>query len=457
MALKREANIKDKLVESLDFKVMPHSLEAERGLLGSILIDSQGMSKIIDNISEDDFYKPAHREIFKAMKEIYAAGEAIDIITITNKLEQRQVLEHCGGITYLTDLVESLATSINLVDYAKIVYEKKVLRDLINAAYHILGSSFEASKPIEEILDEAEKLIFKITQRSSSKSLLELRSFVSNEFERLLAISEGKSELKGLLTGFPELDNLLGGLHKSDLIILGARPSLGKTSLALNIARYLAAEKKKVVGIFSLEMSKEQLVDRLLAVSGKINLWKLRGGRIGDKDRKALDHALNELYNAPIFIDDSPSLNIFQMRGMARRLKAEKDLDLLIVDYLQLISPVTARDSEVQQISEISRGLKSLARELDIPVIAISQLSRRTEYRSDARPKLSDLRQSGSIEQDADVVIFIHQPGGKKEESKQDIVEIIVAKHRNGPTGKVNLYFDSSTTSFESLVSEPYE
>ncbi len=457
MALKRETRTKDKFIESLDLKVMPHSIEAERGLLGSILIDQQGMSRIVDNITEDDFYKPAHREIFRAMKEIYAAGEAIDIITITNKLEQWQVLDKCGGVTYITDLVETLATSVNLVDYAKIVYEKKVLRDLINAAYEILGSSFEATRPIEEILDEAEKVIFRISQRSSSKSLLELRSFVSAEFERLLAISEGKGELKGLLTGFPELDNLLGGLHKSDLIILGARPSLGKTALALNIARYLAAEKKRVVGIFSLEMSKEQLVDRLLAVSGRINLWKLRVGKIADKERKALDHALNELYNAPIYIDDSPSLNIFQMRGMARRLKAERDLDLLIVDYLQLMSPLTPRDNEVQQISEISRGLKGLARELDIPIIALSQLSRRTEYRSDARPKLSDLRQSGSIEQDADVVIFIHKPFAKKEETKQDIVEIIVAKHRNGPTGKVNLYFDSATTSFESLASEQYE
>lgn len=453
----RDQLVKTKFSDISEPKVLPHNLEAERGLLGSILIDQEGISKIIDHISEEDFYKLSHQEIFKAMKELYGEVQAVDIITVSSKLAERQFLEKCGGISYLSDLVESLATSANLLDYAKIVYEKRILRDLIRGSYEVLNRAFYSGQSIEEILDEAEKIIFKISQRSSTKSFLELKSFMNVEFERLLGVYADKDDFyKGVVTGFPELDSLLGGLHKSDLIIIGARPSLGKTALALNIAKNVAVNKKKVVGIFSLEMSKEQLVDRLLAITGRINLWKLRTGgvKVDQATRKNLDQALNELYNAPIYIDDSPSLNIFQMRGMARRLKVEKGLDLLIIDYLQLMSPVTPRDNEVQQINEISRGLKGLARELDLPVIAISQLSRRTEYRSDSRPKLSDLRQSGSIEQDADVVVFIHRPDKKDDTTRQDIVEIVVAKHRNGPTGKRSLYFDPTTTAFESLVED---
>ncbi len=432
----------------------PQDLEAERALLGSVLLRPEAMHEVVDIVSADSFYAGKHRLIFGAMFELFKKNEPIDLVSVSSKLKEIKQLEHAGGMTYLASLVDTVPTSMNAKHYAEIVHKKATMRALIEVSHHISELGFNDEEDIDELLDKAEKKMYEVTNSTTSQKFIPLASALAEAFERLDRLSKSDGELRGVPTGFTELDNRLAGLQKSDLIILAARPSMGKTSLALDIARNAAVKYGKSVGIFSLEMSAQQLVDRMLATQAQVDGWALRTGKLkNDEEFDRIADALNHLSQAKIFIDDQPANNIIKMRSTARRLKAEHGLDLLIVDYLQLMSPTTRLKAEsmVQQVTEISRSLKQLARELEVPVIALSQLNRSIEQRR-GRPQLSDLRDSGSIEQDADVVAFIHSEDRYKEkEERSNIFELIIAKHRNGPVGTVELFFDDRKASFRSI------
>lgn len=438
-------------------RIPPQNVEAEISVLGALMLSPDGMTRIADILRAADFYKPANTEVYEAMLELYGRGEPIDILSVSNRLEERGSLESVGGSSYLTSLVNSVPTASNIFHYATIVRRKKILRDLISASYHIGELGFNEDEHIESLLDQAEQRIFQISQHSLKQGFIQLKDTLDEAWERLESLHKGGGALRGISTGFADLDGYLSGLQKSDLIILAARPSLGKTSLALNIAQHVALNQKVPVGIFSLEMSKDQLVDRLLSAEAHINLWNLRGGKLydgeGGGDFVRLRDAMDRLSAAPIFIDDGASSTVLQIRTMARRLKAEQNsLGLIVIDYLQLINSEGRSESRVQEVSEISRALKGLARELNVPILALSQLSRAVEMRTDGVPKLSDLRESGSIEQDADVVIFIHREDKiKKNTDKKNIAEIFIAKHRNGPVGSVELYFNNEQASFRTI------
>lgn len=443
----------------------PHNIEAEQSVLGSILLNKEALLKVADILYSEDFYKKSHRLIYDALLDLYHNQEPIDIMNLSNRLKDKKQIEEIGGVSYLTGLLNSVATPAHVVSYAKTVHRKRILRDLIAASYDIAELGYKEDEDTDILLDEAEKRIFGITQKSLSKAFSHVKSALDEAFERIDNLHKHDNSLRGVPTGFKKLDNLLSGLQKSDLVILAARPSLGKTSLALNIALNAASKNKVPVGIFSLEMSKEQLVDRLIASEARVDMWKLRTGNLsmdGEyNDFTRVRDALGSLSEAPIFIDDSASSNILQMRTMARRLQSEHGLGMIVVDYLQLIQPRNSNDSPVQAVSEISRSLKALARELNVPVIALSQLSRDVEKRQGAKiPKLSDLRDSGSIEQDADVVMFIYREDKDKESSGiidpeiKNRAKIIVAKHRNGPLGTVELYFDDTRATFENLTQD---
>lgn len=436
----------------------PQNMEAEKSTLGSILLDKESINRIVDFLRPEDFYQRSHQIIFENMIRLLEKREPIDILSLANQLSEQGQLENSGGAGYLTSLVNAVPTSSHIVHYAKIVERKKILRDLIDSAHHIISLGYQEEEDIENILDQAEQRLFSISQKSTQPSFAPIGgSLIKEAFERLDRLHKGDGQLRGHATGFYDLDFYLAGLQKSDLVVLAARPSIGKTSLALDIAKHVAQHEKVPVGIFSIEMAKEQIVDRLIASEAGINFWKLRTGRLssedGHNDFEKIALALDRLAQAPIYIDDTPSPNILQMRSMARRLQAEHDLGLLVVDYLQLIRPTRATDSEVQQITEISRNLKALAKELNIPILAISQLSRNSEMRTDQRPKLSDLRSSGSIEQDADVVLLLYREDKvKKDTEKKGIVEVMIEKHRNGPTGRIELFFDEDSVSFKNLA-----
>jgi replicative DNA helicase len=376
-------------------------------------------------------------------------------LTVSGKLKEEGKLEAVGGSSYLTKLVSSVPTASHIGHYAKIVKEKKVLRDLVSAGSEITEHALNPSDDVEQLLDAVEQKIFSISQRSITQKFTAVKDELQGAYERIEKLHRGEGGLRGVETGFKGLDNILSGLQKSDLIIIGARPSLGKTSLALDIVRHAAIAKNESVGLFSLEMSREQVVDRLISAEARVPLWKLRTGRLkDDTDFALIQHALDKLSRAPIYIDDTPSPNILQMRSMARRLQVDQGLSLIVVDYLQLMQPRTNSDNIVQQITEISRGLKGLARELNVPVLALSQLSRAVDQREIKVPRLSDLRESGSIEQDADVVLFIYRKDRDKtsvSSEEENIAEIIIAKHRNGPLGTVRLRFDAEKASFESI------
>jgi replicative DNA helicase len=441
---------------SKDNKLPPHSLEAEQSVLGSVLLDKDSMLKIADIIQAKDFYKKAHRLVYEAMLDLYQSQEPIDVLNVSNRLKDKSQIEEVGGVSYLTGLVNSIATPAHVISYAKTVNKKRILRDLISASYNIAELGYREDEDTDMLLDEAEKNIFSITQNSLSKSFGHVKDTLNEAFERIERLHENDNTLRGVPTGFKKLDNILSGFQNSDLIILAARPSLGKTSFALNIALNAAIKNKLPIGIFSLEMSREQLVDRFIATEARVDLWKLRTGNLsmdGEyNDFSRISDALSVLSDAPIFIDDSSSPNILQMRTMARRLQAEHGLGMIVVDYLQLINPRNPNDSPVNAISEISRSLKGLARELNIPVVALSQLSRAVEQRTARIPKLSDLRDSGSIEQDADVVMFIYREDRDRENSeRKNEADIIIAKHRNGPLGTAALYFDQERATFENL------
>jgi replicative DNA helicase len=438
-------------------KLPPQSIEAEQSVLGSLLLDKKAIVKIADILHADDFYRDVHKIIYQTMLELFEKNEPIDIMSVSNRLEERDLLEKIGSSSYLTDLVNSVPTAANVVHYAKIVQKKKMLRDLIEAAHGITQSSYQEVEEIERVLDEAEKNIFAVSQRSLKQFFIPIKPALEDAFDRIDALHKREGgTLRGLPTGFTDLDNILAGLQKSDYIILASRPSLGKTTLALDVARNIAVNEKIPVGIFSLEMAAAQLVDRLLCSQANIDLWKLRTGRLSSKGKEndftKIQEAIGMLSESPIYIDDSPTSTVMEIRTKARRLKAEHDLGLVIVDFIQLISPLNTRDTTVQQMTETSRALKALARELDVPLLALSQLSRAAEQRSPRIPRMADLRESGSLEQDADVVLLIYREDlDIKQSERKNIADIFIAKHRNGPIGQLELYFNSDYVSFRSL------
>jgi len=453
----------DKSIKSpiQDIRIPPQSIEAERALLGSIMLRPEVMNDIIELINPGCFYVEKHRLIYTTILELFSKSRPIDLLSLSSRLEERELLEQVGGSSYLTEIVNEVPSAANAKHYADIVQKKFLMRNLITAANHINQIGYDESQEIEELLDQAEKKIFEVTGLMNTTNFVSLGEELAEAFERLERLSKSDHEIRGIHTGFRDLDNKLSGLQHSDLVVLAARPSMGKTSLALDIARQTSTQYDNSVCVFSLEMSSQQMVDRMLAAESKVDAWKLRVGNIrGEDEFGALRDALGRLSSAPIYIDDHPGSNILRMRSVARRVKRDKGLDLIIVDYLQLMLPsgrFKNSESMVHQITEISRSLKILARELDVPVLALSQLSRAVESRG-GRPRLSDLRDSGSIEQDADVVMFIHNEWRQKENSdRPNISEILIEKHRNGPTGKVELYFDESRATFRNLAKGDYE
>ncbi len=435
-------------------RIPPQTNESEKALLGALMIRPEGMSEASEVLSGDAFYSEKHRIIYRAMMSLYTKNEPIDIESVRARLSDLGTLENIGGITYLADLASEVPAASNAKHYAEQVQKKHMLRSLIDAGEYIAELGYNEADDIEETLDSAEKKIYEVTSTPTLTKFTPLRDTLTDAWARLEHLHEHKDEMRGIRTGFRDLDNMLAGLQKSDLIILAARPSMGKTALALDIARQTAIQYGTTVGIFSLEMSAQQLVDRMVAAEAKVNSWNLRTGHISDQDDWArIRDAYEKLSAAPIYIDDQPANTILKMRSVARRLKRESGLGLIVVDYLQLMVPTGTRgsDSLVQQVTEISRSLKHLARELDVPVLALSQLSRAVEQRR-GKPRLSDLRDSGSIEQDADVVMFIHRDDKMNETSdRPNIAEILIEKHRNGPVGKIDLFFDDKRTTFLTL------
>lgn len=437
-------------------KVPPHDLEAEMSVLGSLMLDKDAIIKVADFLRPEDFYYKKHEDIYRTIEELFSQGEPIDMISVSSKLKAKNLLEKIGGAAYLTELINVVPTASHIITYGKIVQKKRILRDLISAGQDISLSGYEEEKESEDLLDNAERRIFEITQKSMTQTFTSIKPCLKEAFERMEKISNKEGKLRGVSTGFYELDNYLSGLQNSDLVILAARPSMGKSSLALDIAKNVALKENKPIGFFSLEMSNDQLVDRMISSEANVDAWKIRQGTLSssgeDNDFIKIQHALGTLSDAPIFINDTSSITVLQMRAMARRLKSQHGLGLIVIDYLQLIEPSNKNIGAVQQITEISRQLKGLARELNVPVLALSQLSRAVEQRTPSIPKLSDLRDSGSIEQDADVVLFIYREEVyRKETPRKGIADIIIAKHRNGPIGKLELFFDNSKSSFRNL------
>ncbi|MDX1608128.1 MAG: replicative DNA helicase [Candidatus Spechtbacterales bacterium] len=436
-------------------RIPPQDIEAEQSVLGSILMDKEAFFKVADVLNPNDFYLNDHKMVFETMTELAEKGKPLDILSVSSKMKEKGKLKTVGGQSALTKLVNSVPSASHIAHYADIVHKKALLRKMIEASYHIAELGYKEEDDIDILLDEAEKKVFNISQRINSQSFSPLKGNLEEAFDRIDKLHKNKGEMRGIPTGFNDLDEYLAGLQKSDLIILAARPSLGKSALAMDIARKVSVDHKIPVGIFSLEMSRDQIVDRMIASEAGVDLWRLRTGRLSTKgelnDFVKIQNALGNLSEASIYIDDGLTSSVLQMRAMARRLQAERGLGLLIVDYLQLIQPRSASDSMVQQITEISRSLKALARELDVPVLALSQLSRAIEQRPNKTPKLSDLRDSGSIEQDADVVLFISRDLRGQDPEKENIAEIHIAKHRNGPIGKIDLYFDKRSASFKNL------
>ncbi|QQS20693.1 MAG: replicative DNA helicase [Candidatus Moraniibacteriota bacterium] len=435
-------------------RMPPHSEEAEQSVLGALMLDKDAITKIADILKSEDFYRDAHAMVYAAMLELYEAREPIDVLSVANRLEEKGEIETVGGAAALASLVNAVPTATNIAHYAKLVQRKATLRRLIGAGSDIAEMGYDESEDVEKRLDEAEQRLFKVSQKFIKQDFVPIKPILETAFERIDQLHKSDHTFRGVPTGFPDLDTLLSGLQKSDLIILAARPSIGKTTFALDIARQVGVTAKIPVGIFSLEMGSDQLVDRMIASHANVDLWRLRTGKLEENDFGSIGEAIGVLSEAPIFIDDTGSVNIMEMRTMARRLQAEHKLGLIIIDYLQLMEGRASRsgDNRVQEISEISRGLKQLARELNIPVLALSQLSRAVEARPDQIPKLSDLRESGSIEQDADVVLFLYREDRAKPDTpNKNIVDVIVAKHRNGPVGRIQLYFHENAATFKSL------
>jgi replicative DNA helicase len=435
-------------------KIPPQNVEAEQAVLGAVLIDKNAIFRVSDLLVPDDFYLPQHERIYESILALYEKHQPIDVLSLTNYLKERETLKEVGGSTYLAELTNQVSSASHVQHYATIVKEKKVLRDLIKASAEIGEAVFNSSNEVEDLLDDVEQKILSISQKSMPQNFVSLKDDLAGAYERIAQLHAGGGKLRGVPTGFPALDETLSGLQKSELIVLGARPSVGKTSLALDIARN-AGKAGVSVGIFSLEMSRESLQDRIIAAESQVPLWNILTGRItSDNEFAMIQGALDRLSDVKLFIDDSPSLNVLQMRSMARRLQVEHGLDLLIVDYLQLIRPRTNSDNMVNMITEISRGLKALARELKVPVLALSQLSRGVEQRDHKIPRLSDLRESGAIEQDADVVMFLYRDERNPNDTasaNDNMVHLRIAKHRNGALKDMDFFFDAERASFKTI------
>lgn len=449
-------------------KLPPQNIEAEEYLLGCLIIDRDAIIKVGDIVYENDFYKESHQKVFGAMKDLFNKHEPIDVLSVTNRLEEKGLLDNIGGRSFLARLSTLAPTSSNVAHYANIIKRKATLRRLIAVASEIGEMGFHEEEDLEKILDQAEQKLFNVSQKYLKDVFQPIDNLLSEAFDRIDELHKQSGKLRGISTGFVDLDNLTAGLQKSDLIILAARPSVGKTSFGLDIARHAAVKSKAAVGIFSLEMGKDQLVDKLLCAQAEVSLWRMRTGKLSDReddnDFARIANAMGQLSEAPIYIDDSSTLSVMEIRTKARRLQMEKGLDMLIIDYLQLMEGRGKySDNRVQEISEITRGLKALARELNIPVIALSQLSRTVEQIKPAYPKLSHLRESGSIEQDADIVMFIYRKAADRNyryddltEEERHSAEILIEKHRNGPTGSVKLVFNGETTSFKNRMDDKY-
>ena len=440
-------------IEGIYQKVLPQNIEAEQSVLGGILIDNEALPKVLEIIEPNDFYRDNHKKIFLAFLELFENNTPLDIITVTELLQKKGELTNIGGATYLASLVDSVPTTANITHYAKIIKEKSILRSLIAKATDIVNLGFEASEDVAEILDKAEEAIFSITQQRIQTSYYSIKEIIKQTFETIEELSSKKDSVTGIPTGFIDFDRLTAGLQPSDLIIIAGRPVMGKTSFTLNIAQHAATRAGVPVGFFSLEMSKEQLALRMLCAEARINSQKIRSGFLSERDWLRLTDAAATLSEAPIFIDDTPALSVLEIRAKARRLKSEHNIGLIIVDYLQLMKGKGRVDTREREISEISRSLKALAKELNIPVVAVSQLNRRVEERENKRPRLADLRESGAIEQDADLIVFIYRDEVYNEDTPdKGIAEIIIGKQRSGPTGVVKLAFLDKYTRFENLL-----
>jgi replicative DNA helicase len=445
--------------------IPPQSTDAEASLLGAILIDSDAIVKIADVVTSDDFYDEKHRRIYEAVISLYELRNPIDVLTLSNKIQEQGFLEFIGGASYLTELTNYVPTASHVNQYADIVAQKALRRRLIKASQDIVGLGYDETINLQGLIEGAESRLFEVSQKHIKQDVVSLENILTDSFDRLDELHKDKGKLRGVPTGYKDLDNVLAGLQNSDLVVLAARPSMGKTALALNIAHNVALESKLPVLMFSLEMSKEQLVDRMLAMSSGVDAWSLRTGKLTDRDFEKIGHAMGTLSEAEIYIDDTPAITVSELRTKARRQAHTKKVGLIIVDYLQLMSGSSRLGGEgnrVQEISEISRGLKGVARELNVPVLALSQLSRSVESRSPQIPQLADLRESGSIEQDADVVAFIYREDYYNNETdRKNIADILIKKHRNGPINNVELYFDREKQRFRSVdtkhSSQPFE
>lgn len=435
-------------------KVPPQNIDAEKSLLGAVLIDDEVLADITEHVKSADFYDKTHGIIYGAMMRLYEKHRPVDLLTLTDELKRKKELEVIGGSAYLTELTTYVPTSAHAESYAEIVAQKAVRRRLIKASGDISELGFDEDTTTQELLEKAEAELFSVSDQSLKQDVASLESILTESFDRLEELHKNKGQLRGVRTGYRDLDNMTAGLQRSDLIILAARPAMGKTTFVTNLAYNVATIAKQPVLFFSLEMSKEQLVDRMLSDASGVDSWNIRTGNLSDEDFSKLSEAMGEMAEAPIFIDDQPGLSVLEMRTKARRINHEQPLGLIIIDYLQLMQG-SGRDNgnRVQEVSEISRGLKLIARELNVPLIALSQLSRTVEQRSPQIPQLSDLRESGSIEQDADIVSFIYRPGYYEPDNPEveNITDLIIAKHRNGPVGKVQLYFHPERLRFMSL------
>lgn len=435
----------------------PQNSDAEASLLGAILIDSDAITKVADSLSVADFYETKHQKIYDAMLELYERREALDVLTLADRLKKNGYLELVGGAGYITELTNYVPTAAHAEQYADIIAQKGARRRLIKASQEITELGYDETTGLKELIEEAESRLFEVSQQHVKQSVVSLETILAESFDRLDDLHKDKQKIRGVPTGYRDLDNMLAGLQRSDLFILAARPSMGKTAFVLNLAHKIAVEAKEPVLIFSLEMSKEQLVDRLLSMESGVDAWALRTGNLTDNDFERIGHAMGTLSEAQMFIDDTPSITISDLRTKARREAHNRPLGLIIVDYLQLMSGGSrfgGDGNRVQEISEISRGLKGVAREMNVPLIALSQLSRSVESRTPQIPQLSDLRESGSIEQDADVVAFLYREDYYNPESeRKNIMDVLIKKHRNGPTGGVELYFDRDKQRISSLDS----
>lgn len=434
-------------------KVPPQNLDAEMSLLGAVLIDEEVLADITEHVKPKDFYDKRHAMIYDGIMRLYEKNKPVDLLTLTDELKRKKELDEIGGSAYLTELTNYVPTAAHAESYAEIVAQKAVRRRLIKASGEISELGYDEETTTQELLQQAEAELFAVSDQSLKQDLTSLESILTDSFDRLEELHRNKGALRGVRTGYRDLDNMTAGLQRSDLIILAARPAMGKTTLVTNLAYNVATIAKQPVLMFSLEMSKEQLVDRMLADASGVDSWNIRTGNLSDEDFSKLSEAMGEMSEAPIYIDDTPGLSVLEMRTKARRAAHDQPLGLIIIDYLQLMQGSGRHDgNRVQEVSEISRGLKLIARELNVPVIALSQLSRTVENRSPQIPQLADLRESGSIEQDADIVMFIYREAYYNPETdRENITDLIIAKHRNGPVGKVELYFHPERLRFMSL------